>query len=261
MPKKHRRSRRRKRGTHQNKPDMDQDKDDNKTKGSPAPASDSDKVGSSDTGPPRSNETQPSKKLITSRGLEIFFAGTVALFTVVLAVVSCEQWKVMELQGNAMIQANVLLGQSNEHANRAWLTIKAVRDAPPIFIGSHASLTADIENTGRSPAQNVRVNGMTAYALLDWVIPGHIPETAESIGVIGPGQIRSVDFKRNDPLSKLDVEAINNGTRRIYWIADVTYADQFGSDRLLQFCFFYVPPDKNKSVVSYPVCPSHESVK
>ena len=167
----------------------------------------------------------------------------------------------MEIQGDTMIQANVLLGQSNEYANRAWLTVKQVRDAPPIIAGSHTPLTAEIENTGRSPAQNVRVSGMTAYALLDWVIPNHVPVSNESIGVIGPGQIRSVDFMRKEPLSQVDVDAINNGTRRIYWLADVTYADQFGSDRLLQFCFFYVPPAKNKSVVSYPVCPAHESVK
>lgn len=154
-----------------------------------------------------------------------------------------------------------LTRNSNEAAYRAWLTVKQVRDAPPIVVGSLAPLTAEIENTGRSPASNVQVVATTAYAPLDWSIPDRAPGSSVKSGVIGPGQIRSVTFSLKAALTQADVDAINSGKQRVYWFADVAYEDQFSTDRLLKFCFFYTPPPKGLSVVSYPVCPSHEFVK
>ena len=222
------------------------------------------KINASNAERPSKKETQPPKKWFrwpTYRCLEIIFTGTVALFTIVLAGVSYKQWQAMERQSEAMIMSNRLLRESNEYANRAWLTVKHVRDAPPIVAGSRAPLTAEIENTGRSPAQNIRVHAATAYVPLDWPIPERAPESEITSGVIGPGQTRSVDFGLKQSLSQADVDAINNGTRRIYWFADITYTYQFSPDRLLQFCFYYMLHAKNVSIVSYPVCNIHESVK
>src|SRR5437762_8225048 len=62
-----------------------------------------------------------------------------ALATVVIAVLtgfyvyySGKQWETMQ--------------QSNEHAYRAWLTVKHVRDVRPVIPGAYAELTAEIEN-------------------------------------------------------------------------------------------------------------------
>lgn len=203
-------------------------------------------------------------------------------------IVSCNQWRTLQETlkvtntqakatteaANAATRANDLAAQafdetkrSNEWAYRAWLTVKDIRDAPSVVVGSHAELVAQIENTGRSPAQNVQVNAITALAPRHWRIPERAPDVRNGEGnvtVIGPGQKRSVPFRMKAPLTPPDIDAIKNGKSRIYWFADVTYSDQFGSDRLLQFCFLYEPyeaPVPQKSGISLPTCGSHESVK
>ncbi len=179
----------------------------------------------------------------------------VALFTAVIAVVTTAYAIVSYCQLR-------LFRESNEHAYRAWLTVKKVSSAQPIVVGSQAELWVEIENTGRSPAQSVRVTATTALQPRDWIIPGRLPDAEEQgVGVIGPSQAHSTDFIKKRPLNPAEVNGVDSGVLRIFWIGTVTYADQFGGDRLLEFCYFYDPPKPGRTVVGFPACSTHNRVR
>jgi len=124
--------------------------------------------------------------------------------------------------------------------------------------GSHAEVDIDIENTGRSPAQKVEARTATAFVPRDWLIPDQPPSPVEiDVGAIGPGQAQSVPFRKPDALTPTNIDALNAGTWRLYFFGNVTYSDQFSSDRELKFCLYYQPP----TVTSLGSCSTHNSVR
>jgi hypothetical protein len=131
---------------------------------------------------------------------------------------------------------------------------------------SVAAFPIIIENTGRSPAQDVRVVAHTSVRSPDWAIPDHLPEAPDgtrelSISVIGPAQTQTMPFRRQAPLTEEQVGGIKQGVVVLYFVADVIYRDQFNQSRELKFCFFYPRSIEGDTITGLRTCRLHNSVR
>jgi len=153
-----------------------------------------------------------------------------------------------------------LTRESTEHAYRAWLTVKEGKGLA-VFPKQHAVVDVDVENTGRSPARNVRVRWSATIQAPDWIAPGNALGNIFGIGVIGPGQSRAIPFKTTQMLGDDDIAGLVSRRTRLFFVAELIYEDQFGANRLLQLCMFYDPPPKTGPVHGIPQCGAHNAVR
>ncbi len=190
----------------------------------------------------------------------ILFTGVIAFSTTVYTFYARSQWQVMSSQQR-------LIQESNEHAYRAWLTAKNVKVKgfkTLVVPESDVSLSVVIENTGRSPAQNIQTASWTLVTPKKWVIPDE-PSPVAKIGVIdlyvlGPGQTSEVPFRLKKRLSAKQAKAINVGRLILYYIANITFSDQFSDSRALRFCHRYEPAE-GKNPAHIRPCTTHNDVR
>lgn len=154
------------------------------------------------------------------------------------------------------------LYQSNEGAQRAWHTVKGLHEPFLAVVGGSAELNVDIENTGRSPAQRIVFSPVTAVQLLDWSPPDPLPTdpNQKAVNVLGPSHSRSLAFERNARFTADEIDAINKGRAVLFYVAMVTYRDQFSDSRGLRFCLRYVPPADGKPVTYMLACSAYDAV-
>jgi len=152
-------------------------------------------------------------------------------------------------------------GDPNEVAYRAWLTVKGLNEPFLAVPGGSAELNVVIENTGHSPAQRVQAALVTAVQLPNWTPPNPLPETPDkNLSVIGPRQTMTVSFLRTAPFTPDEINAINNGSVVLFFVATVTFDDQFSKSRGLKFCLRYEPPKDGKPVKYMLPCRGYDAV-
>lgn len=145
-----------------------------------------------------------------------------------------------------------LLNQSNVGSHRAWVLIASPLAVPPkaplhIEADKPFDITLFMENTGKSPAQRLRLINRA------WVreIPlGKLPQEKElyggptsgpvSSGLLGPGHKASILFEKNT-INQHQLDAINRGNAALYFFGRISYADQFSDDHWTRFCYYWVP--------------------
>ena len=133
-----------------------------------------------------------------------------------------------------------------------------VRDLKTLVVPeSDVSLSVVVENTGRSPAQNIQIASWTLFAGKNWIVPDE-PSPVAKMGVsdlfvLGPGQTSEVPFRLKKYLSVEQAKAINARRFILYYIANITFTDQFSDSRRLRFCHQYAPAEGKTLPISDPV--------
>jgi hypothetical protein len=91
--------------------------------------------------------------------------------------------------------------------------------------------------------------------------PDPLPESPEkNLSVLGPGQTLSVSFLRKATFTLDEINAINNGSVVLFYVATVTFEDQFNKSRGLKFCLRYEPPTDGKPVKYMLPCRGYDAV-
>jgi len=158
-----------------------------------------------------------------------------------------------------------LTRESNEHAYRAWLTVKDLsKDAErpdAVIAGSGKAMEIIVENTGRSPAQSVHVSGGIAVKPRNWAVPDQRPPpvTGRSISVIGANQTEAIPLGHR-PLSAKEIHELKSGAAILFLFGWLKYADQFSSSRETRFCLYYDPTD-TRQPAAVQNCRHHNSVQ
>jgi len=120
----------------------------------------------------------------------------------------------------------------------------------------------EIENTGRSPARSVRAISTSALRPADWtVVDDTTVSGEEGLGVIGPGQVRTLNFETSFPLTQELINDFAARRKRLFFFSRVTFSDQFSDDRALRFCFYVELPKVDGLVSGLPHCSGYDSVK
>jgi hypothetical protein len=131
--------------------------------------------------------------------------------------------------------------------------------------GSRAEIELPLENTGRSPAEDMRVWASMAIENASWLPTDGIltDPTERAVTVIGPGQIRGLPLKLGGQLNPETVAGISKGTVRVYYFGRVTYRDRFDTSlnsRDLRFCLYYQPATGNLPA-NLTFCTTYNSVR
>jgi hypothetical protein len=79
-----------------------------------------------------------------------WFTGALFFANVALLLLQACQLKAIDGQLKEMQIANENARESNEHAYRAWLTVKGQQNKLALGVGSHVVVNIGIENTGIS---------------------------------------------------------------------------------------------------------------
>jgi len=181
---------------------------------------------------PTNQQTDPPKNPRKKCNWNRIFSGTVALFTIVLAVVSWYQWRAMRDQLDAM-----------KDAERPWVGIAKLEITPISLkdIGDgKLSARIYITNAGGRPASNLQFP-------LGWVIAGSFPQDPAFPGekrgnraLLVPGATTWSSL--NLGFTQDTIREIEGGKVTFYIFAKATYQDTI-TERIYwtTTCYYYVP--------------------
>jgi hypothetical protein len=191
------------------------------------------------------------------RRLEVLFAGAVALFAVVQALVSTRQWWVMR-------EANRIARESMENDTRAWLTVGDDFTMPCLTCEGTGYIGFHWENSGHRPAVQVRSRARVVVVVRTppdatksvpelRLPPAYPPKVFEAVGVIAPGQKSfNVKVPFEDPIPPAMVDLIRRKLAGLYVYGFAKYRDGFRARRITTFCMRYEPlPDGQR----FTFCP------
>jgi hypothetical protein len=149
----------------------------------------------------------------------------------------------------------------HEHAYRAWLTVRGMDGPLHLKADEPIRFGMVVQNTGRSPAQAIRV--ATRLAAIDAKEPIPVKGIKAPTGnsVLGPGQTLTVPFESDFDLTQVGLQGLRNRSAKLYFLATLTYSDLFAGGKELRFCFFYDPPAKIGPVTHLGTCAEHNNVK
>jgi hypothetical protein len=127
--------------------------------------------------------------------------------------------------------------------NRAWVGIKAVRPHRQVehLRGAHIGFTADVTNTGKTPALNL--GGW-------WIIyrtPNDQPidfQTASTNRVLFDSKaplLPNAEVHLGNAKARLTTPendaAVQSGTKHLYFFGELTYRDVFGGEHVTRFAY------------------------
>jgi hypothetical protein len=177
-----------------------------------------------------------------SEGTKFWAPNILNLLLLVVIVIQAgiywRQWNVME---RAIDEGRI----SRVIENRAFIGVRSVKMSAPITGSEKIVVTAYLENTGKTPARNVRARMYTELVKTE---PAehkyrHIPPEKQSQGILMPGgeyQVR-VDFSESE--AKLWFTLMQDGNLFYAW-GDVLYEDMFNQRWETRFCFLARKPDE-----------------
>ena len=124
---------------------------------------------------------------------------------------------------------------------RAWIGAKDIRVTDTITAQKPFRVVIQVENTGRSPGQEVFVNAgissrMPAERDLD-------PPSANSKYVVSPASSYTTSIEAKDLLTDEDVSKLTQAVVTVYVFGTIHYLDSFGESRKTTFCAYYVPKE------------------
>ena len=124
---------------------------------------------------------------------------------------------------------------------RAWIGVKEIRLSDAIAAQKALRFLIQVENTGKSPGQEVLVNAgnsrrMPAESDLD-------PPSAGGKYVIGPTGSYPFSIEMKDLLTDEDVSKLRQAVETVYVFGTIHYLDSFGEGRRTTFCAYYVAKD------------------
>ncbi len=168
-------------------------------------------------------DRKPKSYCPSKNTLITWFTGVVAVAAILQAIVTCKQWSVMD--------------ETMKRAERAWLTIFQYKvDLPKI--GDAPSDVAEIQNTGRSPARDIRLkHGIYLWENLpDGPIDSVNIMEDESRNLLGPSIHTGVGARGTHVIDDARMTYLKNGKLRIYSIGTITYTDIFSETHRTDFC-------------------------
>jgi hypothetical protein len=142
---------------------------------------------------------------------------------------------------------------------RAWLGVNNLAIVV-LKSGEPLRVDADIANTGKTPALNIRVANagiQTNFGPLDvdsFIASGKLgkPKQPPSTDVIFPNSSAKIPFPTDQSLNDMLVTQINAHTLWVYVFGDIYYRDSFGGEHVTEFCGSYDPPTRR-----FNSCPKH----
>lgn len=183
----------------------------------------------------------------------VYFTAVIAFATVVQAFTTCSQWQAMK--------------QSNELGYRAWLSVKKPQGSisRPIRTNDVIDIGFYVWNTGSSPAQQATATTTVCTFPASYNIPERLRDTScksvlPNLGPLGKDDDVFIPFK-SLPLPTDIADELAKGTQFMYFIAEISYSDQFSSSRELNFCFFLNMKDPNSGTKGFAPCATHNSMR
>jgi hypothetical protein len=185
------------------------------------------------------------------RGLEVFFAGVVAFFTIVLVGVSYYQWKVADKAAEAAKDsagAAKAAAQSAQTANQLSLQSLVITERPyvynkrfllkPLKVGEKATITADIENMGKLDAQQF---GEGAIVEFRTSTPPGIEMKSGILTDLVPHVAKTMTFSSPDAVTSDQLRAIRSGALTLFIYGFVRYQTDLlkGEVTITTFCSSY----------------------
>lgn len=214
-----------------------EDEDDKEGAGAPGVTALVDAVEPVECQPERQGEE--NKRPERRRNWTRIFSGTVATFTIVLAVVSIWQACITQQALDASKDATRI-------ANRAWVGVKFGK-LPDIEPGKKGRTTIYLSNSGNVPARNAIVFAVVLRAGVKKPVCSSRIRFTQSIGTrndIAPEGRTRIPVPIG-PYSEAEVAALKGPgrTKLLYLVGRVRYGDGFtkDDDAKTQFCVFWNP--------------------
>jgi hypothetical protein len=208
------------------------------------------------TEPPRGAEVRSTPSPEEKRyGLERKkFRVEVLTLLAVIAYAGIAGWQLHQ-----MIRQNALTKEaldetrlSNERAQRAWVLPLSDNQeiSPPGAIQPNQPFTVRIalRNSGNSPAHDITVRYWALLGPIEWSrvklqgdppLPKQKPGDSPR-GLLGPQHNAEIPFQ-NITLDQSEMDRLAKGADALYFIGQISYADQFSNRHVTQFCYFHIP--------------------
>jgi hypothetical protein len=134
---------------------------------------------------------------------------------------------------------------------RPWVTVNKPR-LESLAPGKISTLSFDVQNVGRTPAEGVQTasiraaaNGSAAMSEDQWMELGHrlLLEGVASLKFepgpsIAPSATQSVRTHEHDPTTQEEFDRIGRGEERLFFFGEIRYADAEGHTDSTKFCAF-----------------------
>ena len=185
----------------------------------------------------------------------------IAIATIALFIATYRLWKATgEMVAKADTASANTIRQMKETAERelrAYVGLRRGKFSDQIAadeVSVEYKFRPVIKNSGRTPAYDVSY--VVRAFINDFLSPtfdyGLEGATVKRIGVLGPGEKRTVNIWAEKFYSPEEVAALGPDKPGYLWLyGDVRYRDAFGVNRHTQFAFWINPPTKNWTIHQY----------
>ena len=129
---------------------------------------------------------------------------------------------------------------------RAYISVESASLKKVCSAGEKPQVNVVIKNTGQTPARELRIESdvFLKNVSFDCSFVSEIPKDY-GMQVIGAGVTRRIDALMDTPLSVDDVKALQDGTKRLFFLAYGEYVDVFDAKQTFQLTYLARHPTTN----------------